>query len=275
MTNKIKNIVLFVVVLIVSLSNVYWTEASDSEDPLDLQTEFIEAELKLIDFDDKTTWFEIPQNKKIIGIRNDLHIRLESDFARSIHKVLAPMTAVSYSDREFVPISLIKVYKLSHYRDLAKQDELLFSKKISDEDLDNYLELHYSQNRFFEKETLDDFFGYSKDDWIDDYKSSSTSKSFKVEKEHDDNYIKISVFSETNIPMYITEATFENKSRLTNKITLTQFYPENILVDSQKFFFEHKLHLSSYKVPKSTYKIYSECKKTENVYILTYVINRE
>jgi len=90
----------------------------------DMTTDFLEGQVQIVDFNYQVTKYRLIENKALVNIRNDIHIRLVDDPYNlpKTFTIIAPMTAVDIVDGE-VPPSYIKKYTLKHYLSLRKQYE--------------------------------------------------------------------------------------------------------------------------------------------------------
>jgi hypothetical protein len=240
------------------------------------EIDFIEGELKILDFNNQFTRFEIPRSKNIINLKNDIHIRLKSDHTNNLYSILAPVTAVDVSDRKLIPLDLIKKYKMSHFDNLSKnlnENKNLEKNMVSNEK--NFLESYYSEQHIFEKNTLDMYFAFSINDWID-YATYTEKKDKKIkfEKRIEGKNITIVFSTIDNDPLYGIGTVTDEFSDKIGAVIVTKFYEGKNMPEGEKIFYEKLLHSSSYKVPNSNYSVFSECQKILNNYILVFTIIR-
>ena len=274
---------LFIIIFFVIFTCISCTQKStkdqlnvqkDTKDSLDIETEFIEADLKVVDFNDSFTLFEIIQNKKQIYIPNHLHIRLNSNYAINSHKVLAPLTSISPSEREVIPNNLIKKYKISHYKNESEKLQGRVKNNSSAVDDEQYtIDQFYSNNKMFSKEVIDKIITMSKNDWIYYAKYLEAEHGVKTENIYEGSDITILVSDNNSIPLYAVGSLFGGTDGKNNGFVVTIFYPEYSLAKSQKDFFEKSLHSKNYKIPNLDYTVFSTCTKKDNAYILDFLVS--
>lgn len=99
-------------------------EMRSTADPTDMTTDFFEGQVQIVDFNYQVTRFQLAENKALVDVRNDIHIRLVDDPYNlpKTFPIIAPMTAVSIVDGE-VPPSYISKYTLKYYLSLKAQYE--------------------------------------------------------------------------------------------------------------------------------------------------------
>lgn len=265
-------IIFFIIFVLVLQSGCSVSKKNISEEEID----FIEGELKILDFNNQFTRFEIPRSKNIISLKNDIHIRLKSDHTNNLYSILAPVTAVDVSDRKLIPLDLIKKYKMSHFDNLSKnlnENKNIEKNMVSNEK--NFLESYYSEQHIFEKNTLDMYFAFSINDWID-YATYTEKKDKKIkfEKRIEGKNITIVFSTIDNDPLYGIGTVTDEFSDKIGAVIVTKFYEGKNMPEGEKIFYEKLLHSSSYKVPNSNYSVFSECQKILNNYILVFTIIR-
>jgi hypothetical protein len=109
---KIRQLVLLVLFSLAYQSNTTIAIA----DVTDMVTDFLEGEVQIIDFNFTVTKFRIVDNRAVVDVRNDIHIRLVDDPYNLPMKftIIAPMTAVDIISGQ-IPPSYIHKYPLKHY----------------------------------------------------------------------------------------------------------------------------------------------------------------
>lgn len=97
---------------------------TSTADLTDMTTDFLEGQVQIVDFSYQVTRFRLVENKALVDVRNDIHIRLVDDPYNlpKTFPIIAPMTAVDIVDGE-VPPSYIRKYTLKHYLSLREQYE--------------------------------------------------------------------------------------------------------------------------------------------------------
>lgn len=88
----------------------------------DIETNFLEAEVVIISFNEDVTRFKLVVSGAIVDVRNDIHIRLVDNPYQlpQSFPILAPMTAVTLVQGQ-IPKSAIHQYPLKYY--LSLRDE--------------------------------------------------------------------------------------------------------------------------------------------------------
>ena len=89
---------------------------------LDTKTDFLQGEVRIVDFDYYVTNFELVENGAVVEVRNDIHIRLVDNPYRlpETFEIIAPMTAVRIIKGK-VPKNYVHKYTLRHYLILRKK----------------------------------------------------------------------------------------------------------------------------------------------------------
>lgn len=244
-----------------------------------MKMDFLEGNVRTLNFDTKITKFRVIENDAVIEVRNDLHIRLVDNIFDSpaTFPIIAPMTAVDIVDGS-IPESYIKKYPISHYQNLNAEyhkKALASSKSPAESPADSPVENYY-ENNSFKKDDLKIYFDFSKTEW-EEYSHNMNlpeSAKAKVSTIHEGNDFGILVESgdEHSFSYKITGMFRDNEDTI-HAFRIEQFFPHGSIVEEQKALLS-ELHQTSNSLIEPEYSSQATFEEQQSFDQLTITITK-
>ena len=240
---------------------------------------FLEGNVRAINFDTKVTRFRIVENNAVIEVRNDLHIRLVDNIFDSppTFPIIAPMTAVDIVDGS-IPESYIKIYSISHYQNLNAEyhkKALASSDSPAASSTDSSVENYY-ENNSFKKDDLKIYFDFTKTEWEEYSRNMNVPESAKAKVstvyEGNDFGILVEIGDEHSFSYKITGMFRDNEDTI-YAFRMEQFFPHGSIVEEQKALL-CELHQTSNSLIEPEYSSHATFEEQQSFDQLTITITK-
>lgn len=207
-----------------------------------MRLEFLEGEVKIVNFNEYFTQFQIVDNGAVVDVRNDIHIRFVDDIYNIPPSfiIIAPMSAVDIIEGD-IPKKCIKNYPISHYKELNdeyhKKAQEQINSRSSVPELDAESAENYYVTQSLKKDDLDVFFNFTRSDW-EHYSQNMNipeTAQAKVVAEYEGNNFVIHVKTrKTDELDYTITGMFKNEENRIYAYKMEQIFPHGSLEEDQK-----------------------------------------
>lgn len=207
-----------------------------------MKLEFLEGEVKIVDYNEYFTQFQIVENGAIVDVRNDIHIRFVEDIFNMPPSfiIIAPLTAVDIVEGD-IPEKYKKNYPINHYKNLNdeyhKKAQEQINTRSSVPELDAESAENYYVTQSIKKENLDVYFNFTRSDW-EHYSQNMhipETANAKVSAEYEGNNFVIHVMmGDAHDMAYNITGMFKNKESKIYAYKMEQIFPHGSLEEDQR-----------------------------------------
>lgn len=244
-----------------------------------IKMDFLEGNVRAINFDTQVTRFRIVENDAVIEVRNDLHIRLVDNIFDSppTFPIIAPMTAVEIVDGT-IPENYIKIYSTSHYQNLNAEyhKKALASSDSPAASPTDYSVQNYYENNSFKKDDLKIYFDFTKTEWEEYSRNMNLPESAQAQVsavyEGNDFCILVELGDEHFFSYKMTGMFRDNEDTI-YAFRMEQFFPHGSIVEEQKALL-CELHQTSNSLIEPEYSSHATFEEQQSSDQLTITITK-
>ena len=207
-----------------------------------MKLEFLEGEVKIVNFNEYFTRFQIIENGAVVDVRNDIHIRFVEDIYNipPSFMIIAPLTAVDIVEGD-IPEKYKKIHPISHYKKLNDEYHKKAQEQINSRSSVLELDAESAENYYItqspKKEDLDVYFNFTRSDW-EHYAQNMNipeTANAKVSAGYEgDNFVIHVKTGDTHEAAYSITGMFKNKEKRIYAYKMEHIFPHGSLEEDQK-----------------------------------------